>query len=470
MMPRMNRNLLHAVAVAFAALCLFGMSIRPAAAQIMLRDAETEMMLNEAAAPIVKAAGLRPSDVRFVLIQDNSINAFVAGGQAVYLHTGLLDKADNINEVLGVIAHELGHVVGGHAVLQRDGGYGTVSLLSLALGLAAVAAGAPDAGMGILMAGQRAAIGRYLAFSRSQESSADAAGARFLTTAGISGKGMLEFFKKLQNMEFSYGYYSNNPEVDPFARSHPMSGERLRTLTDDLQKSPSWNKPTEPQLDIRFKRVQAKLRGYVNEPKATLQRYPTTDTSIYAHYARAYAYHRSGYPDQARAETMALVQAQPEDPFFLELEGQILLESGDPTGALVPLRKATEKTGFQPLIASTFGHALVATDDAANLAEAERVLRQALARDRENPYAWFQLGMVFERKGDEPRVALATAERASLTGDPGVAFMSARRAMGGLPTGSPDWVRAQDIMMVSQTALEEAKNGKRRLTMSASPQ
>jgi predicted Zn-dependent protease len=312
-----------------------------------------------------------------------------------------------------------------------------------------------------MMAGQRAAIGKYLAFSRVQESSADAAGAKFVNAAGISGKGMLEFFKKLDNLQHRYGYYSSDPEMDPFAQTHPMSADRIATLTQDLNGQPAWNKPSDPAMEARFKRVQAKLRGYVNEPKDTQRIYPMSDKSLPAHYARAYAFHKAGFPEQAAAETSALIAAAPDDPYFLELQGQIMLESGDPQGALVPLRKATAETNFQPLIATTFGHALIATEDPANLVEAEKVLRQAVARDDENPFAWFQLGTVYERKGDEPRTALATAERASLIGDPGTAMVSARRAMAGLPQGSSDWIRAQDIMMVSQTAWEEAKKKKR---------
>ncbi|MCW3847103.1 M48 family metalloprotease [Sphingomonas sp. LB-2] len=445
-----------------ALFCLAMFAGTPAMAQTILRDAETESMLADISRPIIQAAGLSPNNVRVILIQDNSINAFVAGGQIVYLHSGLIDKADNVNEVQGVIAHELGHVVGGHAVFDRDGGYGSISILSLLLGAAAIAAGSPEAGTAIMMGGQRAAIGKYLAFSRAQESSADAAGVRFLNTAGISGRGMLEFFKKLQNLQFSYGYYASNPEVDPFAQTHPMSGERIQALTADLQGSPAWNTRTDPALEVRFKRVQAKLRGYVNEPEITLKAYPTTDQSMYAHYARAYAYHRKGYPDQAAAECDALIRIAPEDPYFLELQGQIMLESGDPRGALVPLRKATVSTNYQPLIATTFGHALIATEDPANLDEAEKVLRQAVARDKENPFAWYQLGMVYERKGDTARVALATAERANLTGDARTALASSRAAMAQLPQGSPDWIRAQDIMMVSQTQMEDEQRGRRR--------
>lgn len=453
---------LHRLATLLAMLCLALFAARPAMAQSVLRDAETEALLADMSRPLFQAAGLAPANAKVVLIQDSSINAFVAGGQIVYVNSGLIDAADSANQVQGVIAHEIGHIVGGHAVFQRDGGYGNVSILSLLLGAAAMAAGSAEAGTGILMAGQRAAIGKYLAYSRVQESSADAAGARFLNTAGISGKGMLSFFDKLTKEMHRYGYYSTDPEVDPFAQTHPMSQDRVQTLTADLQAAPSWNKPLDPDLERRFKRVQAKLRGYTNDPKKTLRVYPDRDQSIPAHYARAYAYHQSGYPEQAAAETQALVKQAPTDPYFLELEGQILLESGQPQAALAPLRKATELSGNAPLIASTFGHALVATEDKANLKEAEQVLRDSLTRDRDNPFAWINLGTVYDRLGDEPRTALATAERANLIGDARTAMVSARRAMAGLPQGSPDWVRAQDIAMVSDQAMKDDKRNKGR--------
>ena len=448
------------LALLSAALLLWAQS---AAAQSILRDAETEAMLADMTRPIIQAAGLSPNNVRVVLVNDPSINAFVAGGQIVYIHSGLIDAADNANEVQGVIAHEIGHIVGGHAVFQNDGGYTKISILSLLLGAAAMAAGAGEAGTGILMMGQRAAIGKYLAFSRIQESSADAAGARFLNTAGVTGKGMLTFFNKLTAQMHRYGYYAtqSNPEVDPFAQTHPMSADRVENLRADLESSPAWNKSIDPKLEARFKRVQAKLRGFVNEPEATLRIYPATDQSAPAHYARAYAYHKSGYPEQAAAETDALVKSAPDDPYFLELEGQILLESGKPAEAIAPLREATRRSNTQPLIAATFGHALLATEDKANLAEAEGVLRTAVARDKENPFAWMQLGTVYERKGDEPRTALATAERANLMGDARTALVSARSAMANLPQGSADWIRAQDISMVSQTAMDEEKRRRR---------
>ncbi|RYY42839.1 MAG: tetratricopeptide repeat protein [Sphingomonadales bacterium] len=444
-----------------ALLCLVAFAVRPAMAQSILRDAETEALLSDMARPLFEAAGLDPRNAKVVLVNDSSLNAFVMGGQIVYLHTGLIEAADTANEVQGVIGHEIGHITGGHAVFRNDGGFGTISILSLLLGAAAMAAGSPEAGTAILGMGQRAAIGKYLAFSRSQESAADAAGMKYLTLAGITGKGMLSFFNKLTAQMHRYGYYTTNPEVDPFAQSHPMSAERVQTLQADLKAAPAWNKPSDPAIEARFKRVQAKLRGYTNEPEKTLRLYPLSDQSIAGHYARAYAYHKSGYPEQAAAETQALVKTAPDDAYFLELEGQILLESGKPKEALAPLREATARSSNHPLIAATLGHALLATEDKANLAEAETVLRQVVGRDRDNPFAWLNLGTVYERKGDQPRTMLATAERASLIGDARTALISSRSAMAALPQGSPDWVRAQDISMVSQTQLEEAKNSKR---------
>ncbi len=437
------------------------LAAQPASAQSILRDAETEALFADMSTGIVKAAGLDPKNVQVVVISDPSINAFVAGGQIVYVHSGLIDAASNANEVQGVIAHEVGHIANGHIPLQDRGYNGAmgISIVSLVLGVAAMAAGAGEAGAGILAAGQRAALGKLLAFTRVQETSADAAGARYLSTAGITGKGMLSFFKKLQNLEFRYGISQSEGSYD---RTHPLSGERMAALDAVTRGVPAWNTPSDAGIEARFKRVQAKLRGYVNDPKETLVKYPASDQSIPAHYARAYAYHLSGYPDQAATETAALVKAMPHDPYILELQGQIIMEGGNPQGAVPPLREATAASRNSPLIATTFGHALIATDDPKNLDEAEKVLRTAVQRDGQNPWAWTQLGTVYERKGDTPRTALATAERANLTGDTRTALVSARAAMAGLPKGSSDWIRAQDILLVSQTAWDDEKRNRRR--------
>lgn len=435
------------------------LSIQPAMAQSVLRDAETEALFAEMSAEIIKAAGLEPKHVQIVLLQDKEINAFVAGGQIVYVHSGLITAAKNVNEVQGVIAHELGHVAGGHVIRMDEGIKAAtgITLLSLLLGAAAIAAGAGDAGMGVLAAGQQAAMGKFLAFSRTQEASADAAAASYLSKAGISGKGLISFFKTLQNVEFRYAI----PQEDSYGRTHPLTGERIASLEDVVGKDAAWNKPPDPALEARFQRVKAKLVGFVSDPPQTLITYPVTNTSIPARYARAYAWHKSAYPDRALDEVNGLLAMVPGDPYFLELKGQILLESGHPAEALPVLRQASEITRAQPLIAALFGHALIATEDRANLPEATRVLKAAVSRDNDNPFAWYQLGVVYEREGDVPRAQLATAERYSLEGRSNLALRSAEAAMGGIPRGTPDWIRAQDIAMASRAELENSKHRRR---------
>ena len=447
MISRMIRLIMVGLALFFAA-------AQPAAAQSVLRDSETELLFKNISDPLISAAGLDPKSVRVVLINDPEINAFVAQGQIVYIHSGLLTAADNVGQLQGVIAHELGHVAGGHAIRGAEGAKQAtvISILSLVLGAAAIAAGAGDAGMGIFAAGQQAALGTYLAFSRAQESTADLAGASYLAKAGISGKGSLEFFKKLQNQEYRLAIYAK----DSYDRTHPLSSERVSTLDQLYRKDPAWNRPADPGLEARFQRVRAKLVGFVT-PKDAVKLYPESDQSIPAHYARAYAYHLGAYPDKANAEADALLKGAPDDPFFLELKGQILLEGGKPKDAIAPLRRAVAEAPDMPMIAVMLGHALISSEKSENFAEAKRVLKNAVNRDNDNPFAWLQLGIVYDREGDEPRAALATAERNNLTGENKLALVSAKMAMAGLTPGTPDYLRAQDIAMVSEEAVKKDK-------------
>ncbi|MGI8705379.1 MAG: M48 family metalloprotease [Sphingomicrobium sp.] len=424
----------------------------------VLRDAETELLFRDVSRPLIQAAGLDPNNVKVVLLGSTEINAFVATGQNVYLYSGLLLEADSVNELQGVIAHELGHVAGGHSIrLQKGSSEATgITIATMILGALAVAAGAGDAGLGIMMAGQRAALGRFLAFSRTQESSADQAGAKYLSAAGVSGKGMLDFFGKLRNQEYRLAVY----ETESYDRTHPLSTERMAALQEVFKNDAAWNRPVNPQLEERYQRVRAKLYGFVN-PKQAIIKYPESDRSVPGHYARAYAYHRGAYPEKALSEAEALLATNPNDPFFLELKGQILLESGRPADAIEPLREATVQSGDSPLIAAMLGHALISTEKRENFVEAKQVLKSAIGRDNANPFAWYQLGIIYDQEGDTARAALATAERNNLEGEPKRALVSARMAMKGISAGSPDYLRAQDIAMVSCAELVKDKKEKK---------
>jgi len=416
----------------------------------ILRDSETELLFKDVARPLIKGAGLDERSVQVILLNDPEINAFVDQGQTVYIQTGLIEAADNVGELQGVIAHELGHVAGGHSIrLQQGMKQATgISLATLVLGALAIAAGAGEAAMGLMAAGQQAAMGSFLAFTRTQEATADASAVKTLHAAGLSGKGMLEFFAKLQNQEYRLAVYAK----DSYDRTHPLSSERIQALEQNFKSDPAWGKPVDPALQARFLRVKGKLIGFVNPRQATIK-YPESDQSIPAHYARAYAYHMGGYPEKANSEADALLAKDPHDPFFLELKGQILLEGGKPKEAIGPLREAMQHSGKMPLIAAMLGHALVATDDPKNYAEAKQVLKEAVNKDNQDPFAWYQLGTIYAQEGDEARAQLATAERSNLENNPKLALASAQMAMKGIPPNTPDYLRAQDIAMVSRNEL-----------------
>jgi predicted Zn-dependent protease len=434
---------------------------QPAMAQSILRDAETETLFHDMSLPMIRAAGLDPKNVRVVVVNDQEINAFAGQGQDVYLNAGLIMAAKNANEVQGVIAHELGHVAAGDVLRGAEGAKKAtgIMLLSMLLGAVAMAAGAGEAGTGIFAAGQQAALGKYIAFTRVQEAGADESARRFMRGAGVSGKGMISFFKTLQNQEYRLRL---NDEGDSFGNDHPVTSDRIAVLSDKLPEDPAWNAATPPDIETRFQRVKAKLTGFILDPKDVVYRFPLTDNSVPAHLARAYAYHRGAYPERAITEVDALLATNPHDPYFLEMKGQILLESGKPKAAIPVLREAVERTNYQPLIAPLFTHALIEAGDRASYAEAKTVLKNAIQRDSENPFAWYQLGVIYTQEGDQARASLASAERYNLEGQARPALAAAEMAMNGLPAGSADYLRAQDIALVAKTQAEKDKKDRKR--------
>jgi len=427
----------------------------PATAQSVLRDAETEAFFRDVSKDMVVAAGLDPRNVQIILVGDQSINAFVTGGQNIFIHSGLIAAADNVNELQGVIAHEIGHIAGGHIVRFNEGAgpASRISLLSLVGAAALIAVGAGEAGLAVLGLGTAAAQGKFLNFTRDQESRADQAGALYLGKAGLSGRGSIAFFQKLLGQEFRLAIKQENE----YARTHPLSGTRIANLENVYVRDPAWNRPPDPRLNARFLRIKGKLIGFVAEPPRVLQLYPESDKSVPAHYARAYAWHHSAYAVQAAAEADALLRTAPADPYFLELKGQILLENGKVAEAVPLLRAAVSNAPNEPLIMTLLGHALISTENPVDFAEAEPLLKNALARDRENPFAWYQLGVIYDRKGGAPRAALAAAERYSLENNARGAAANARLALAGLPPGTPDWIRAEDISLVAGDELGKKK-------------
>ena len=440
--------------------------ISPAHAQSLnlVRDAEVETSIRALATPLFEAAGLRPQAVSILLVNDKRLNAFVAGGQNLFLNTGLLVRADHAGQVMGVIAHETGHMEGGHLAklpgALREAMIGSIFESVLAMGALVVAgsqrsrdAGVPSSNTGTPPSGgggggQSAAMKSLFAFTRTQETSADAAGVALLNQTQQSARGFLEFMELLANQE-----YLALERQDPYARTHPLSRERVEFLRNQVAKSPYSDVPVAPAFVAAHKRIKAKLIGFL-EPQATVfQRYPTTDTSLEARYARAIAYYRVPDINQALRTIDGLLAENPKDPFFWELKGQMLFENGRPLEARGPYEKAVEFSGGIPIlkidlaqvllaVAETPGTEATATDA---VKRAQSLLMEAQRFEAESPKLWRLLAVIYGRENNLGLAALATAELALLQGRPRDARDQARRALRLLPAGAPGQIRAQDL-------------------------
>ena len=413
-----------------------------------ISDTEAERVLRSKLDPILLAAGLVPQDVHLYLVNDPSINAFVAEGQNLFLNTGLLMALETPNQITGVMAHETGHMAHGDLVRAASGMKAATIplLLSMAAGLAAIIAGAGQAGTAIMMAGQQIAERTFLAYSRTVEANADQAGMRFLTATHQSGEGMLQVFKKFEDQEIL-----SSRRIDPFAQTHPASADRIAALQDQVEASPYRDVKDSPETIYAFDMVRAKLRGYIQPSEVTLRQYPLSDSSKPARYARAMAYFKAPDMQKALGEIEGLLKDEPENPYFLEMYGQIKVEMGKVEEGIVPYRHAVEILPDAPMIRVALGAALLGTENQEYAREAVTQLQKGLAQDSDDPYGWYELAQAYSRTGQGGKADLATAERFFIVEDYRDAIQFATRAQRVLPPASTDWQRAVDIAAISQT-------------------
>ncbi len=412
-----------------------------------MRDAEIEQLLREYTQPILKSAGLAQQNIQVVIINSRAFNAFVADGRRIFINAGTIMEADTPNQVIGVLAHETAHIAGGHLSRLREElrAATTQSIIALLLGAGAmVAAGrgssGGQAGMAALTAPQAAIQNTLLAYVRSQEDAADRGGVRFLNATGQSSKGMYETFKRLADQIL---YISG--QMDPYMQSHPLPAERVRALEGLAKASPHWDKQDPPALQARHDLARAKLYGFVDPRDGVARRYPISDQSLPARYARAIAMYRFGNVPGAIQQIDTLIQAQPQNPYFHELKGQALLEAGRPADAIAPLRRAVQLAPNPALIQIMLGQALVASNNKAYAEEAVTLLETASRREPESPEAFDQMALAYGRKGDLARADLASAQASFARGDLRTARALASRAKSRFAVGTPGWVKADDI-------------------------
>jgi predicted Zn-dependent protease len=422
----------------------------------IIRDAETEQLLRDYATPIFHAAGINTGAARIILVGDKSFNAFVADGQKIFINVGALMDAKTPNEIIGVLAHESGHIAGGHLARGRQE-LAKAQIMSVA-GMLASAAGAvatgmaarrnngplgtDSAGMAGIMYGPQELIRRsLLAYQRTEEQAADRAAVRFLDATHQSSKGLLTTLER-----FSNDALFQSSQLDPYLQSHPLPAERISNLQQLAKASPNYETMDSPALQARHDLMRAKLTGFLGDMGEIARRYPARDASLPARYARAISAYRFGRLQESLGQIEGLVAGEPNNPFFWELKGQVLLESGRAAEALAPLRKATAMAPGAVPIKVLYGHALVATDSPANTAEAVGVLANATQRDQDSAEAFQYLSMAYHRKGETPKAQLAAAQGLFITGNYVEARTQASRAQAQFEEGSPGWLKADDIL------------------------
>lgn len=413
-----------------------------------IRDTEIENTIRAYATPIFEAAGLDPTAISIYLVNDRQINAFVAGGQNLFINTGLLMNSENAGQVIGVIAHEAGHIAGGHLARVHDAmkNASAESILALVLGAAAaIASGRPEAGTAVLSGGQNVAIRNFLAYTRTQEGSADAAATRYLDATGQSSRGLLEFMETLSSEELLPA-----SRQDPYLRTHPLTRDRIDALEAHVSTSQFSDVPVNPQYEEMQKMMVAKLQGFLESPSVVLRRYPSSDTSVPARYARTLAYYKQGDLAKALASIDELLAEQPGNPYFYELKGQMLFERGKPAEALAPYEKSVELMPNAPLLRVDLARVQLALNDPQLLEPAILNLRVALLKERMRPGVWRQLAIAHGRKGEMGESSLALAEEAILLGKKSDARFHAGKAERTLPHGSPGWIQAQDILQQAE--------------------
>jgi predicted Zn-dependent protease len=418
----------------------------------VLRDTETEQLLREYTRPILRAAGLEKHNIQMVIINQGVFNAFVADGRRIFVNYGAIMQSETPNQIIGVMAHETGHLAGGHLAKMREqmAQAQTQMIIAMLLGAGAMVAGAQGGGGNSGLANAGAAMfsapgeiirRNLLSYVRQQEENADKAGVKFLNATGQSSRGMYETFKRFtdESLFAARG-------ADPYVQSHPMPAQRVAALEELARSSPHWDKKDDPALQLRHDMVRAKISAFMERQETVYRRYPLSNNSLPARYAHAISTYLHGDLRSALAQIDALIQQQPNNPYFHEVRGQALLEGGKPQEAIAPLRKAVALSNNAPLIEMLLGQALVATGNNAYTDEAIAILRAAVARESEAPIGYIQLAMAYGRKGDYAQADLASAQAAYLRGDSKTARDLASRAKTRFAIGTPGWVKADDIV------------------------
>ncbi|MEM1389710.1 MAG: M48 family metalloprotease [Pseudomonadota bacterium] len=421
-------------------------------AQGLLRDAEIEQVLREWTNPILEVAELEPNDVQIFIINDRAVNAFVANGQRIHLNAGLIMAADNSAEVIAVIAHETCHIACGHTVTRTRAAQvaSRPALISLGLGVLAIAAGAGDAGAALIASSQQFGALNLFVHTRAEEAMADSEAIRYLAELGWNTGGITHFFDKNRYQEVL-----SEARRYPYFRTHPLASQRVRTARALSEDTGLADKPLDPVRERQFHMMKAKFVGFLEPPARVFNEYPPTDLSAPARYARAISAMRVADHQAALREIDLLIEEQPENPYFHELKGDILMDEFRADEAVLAYRKAREFLPDNALLKISYARAHIAREKPGDVEAAELTLRDALAVEPNNAFAWRELSIAYEKQDKRALAQLATAESRYNIGDYPNAYGFASRAIRELEPNTPAWRQASDIRNATDPALPE---------------
>lgn len=440
------------IAMLVAALALGLVLATPVRAQGLIRDAEIEATLTRIATPLFKAAGVNPSHIEVLVVNDGSLNAFVMDGRAIFVHSGLIMRLETIDMLQSVIGHEIAHITSGHLV-QRTLNLRTASnaaRIGLLLSLAVGAAGNPELGTGLAAGTAASALRTFLSHTRAEETTADQIGTQYMIRAGSDPSAALEV------MELFRGQEALQPgRQDPYTRTHPLSHDRMRALKAQIVAYGS-NPGRQPdELVYWHGRMVAKFVGFMGNPSYVLRHIERSDRSEQATMLRAIAYHRQGNVKKATSYMDQLLSMRPNDAYYHELKGQILLEGRQAAAAIASYRKAVELAPKEALILAGYGRSLLALDNPDGDRKALEVLKKAYAKDSRDTQMLRDLAIAWAKSGNNGMASLVTAERYAFIGRFRDAQTNAQRAEGLLPQGSTGWLKAQDILATAKEALKK---------------
>ena len=429
--------------------CLLFSSLANAKNIRIIRDSEAETTIRILAAPIFKAAQLNPDNVQIRLVEDNSLNAFVAGGQRIFINSGLIMQTQSPEQLIGVIAHETGHIEGGHLTRVRSAmeHSSAATILSAIIGAAVtVGTGRGDLTKAIIAGGGEYARRAFMQFSRSQENAADQAALRLLDKTKHSARGLLQFMKLLRNEELLLTIGK-----DPYVITHPLTTERINAINAHIESSPFSDTKISRALRKKFNRMRAKITGFVQDPALTFRQYEKQDSTPSSLYARAYAHYKKSNFDKALHLIDKLIKQNPDDPYYYEFRGHILFNNGQIGKAINAYETANILAPHEPLIKIDLARIQIESGDPNLLGQAITNLKQALHKERYSASSWRLLGIAYGRKGEKGRSSLALAESAMLVGRAKEAAFHAKRATHFFPKHSPEWLKGQDILLAIQS-------------------